>query len=52
MNSKRNLLINKVNWNILVALGKEIKRDFMNSVNENEKAYKVKWYINCLNLSA
>jgi len=24
-----------VNWNILVTLGKEIKRDSMNSVNES-----------------
>lgn len=27
INSKRNPLINEVNWNILVTLGKEIKRD-------------------------
>jgi len=27
-----------VNWNILVTLGKEIKRDSMISVNENRKA--------------
>jgi hypothetical protein len=35
INSKRNLIINKVNWNILVTLGKEIKRDSMNSVSES-----------------
>jgi len=28
-----------VNWNILVTLGKEIKRDSMISVNESRKAY-------------
>jgi len=27
LNSRINLLVNKVNWNILVTLGKEIKRD-------------------------
>jgi hypothetical protein len=27
LDSKRNLIINEVNWNILVTLGKEIKRD-------------------------
>ena len=40
MNSKRNPVINEVNWNILVTLGKEIKRDSMISVNESRKAYK------------
>ena len=35
INSKRNLIINEVNWNILVTLGKEIKRDSIISVNEN-----------------
>ena len=29
------LWINKANWNILVTLGKEIKRDSISSVNEN-----------------
>ena len=29
-----------MNWNILVALGKEIKRDSMISENESRKAYK------------
>jgi len=48
-----------VNWNILVTLGKKIKRDSMISVNENRIAYgvilykyftleKVKRFINCL----
>jgi hypothetical protein len=35
MYSKRNSIINKVNWNILVTLGKEIKRDSMISENES-----------------
>ena len=39
INSKINYLINEANWNILVASGKEIKRDCMNSVNENKIAY-------------
>ena len=42
MNSKRNYVINEVNWNILVTSGKEIKRDSMISVNENRVAYKSK----------
>ena len=33
INSKRNLIINEVNWNILVTLGKEIKRDSAISVS-------------------
>ena len=33
--SKRNSIINEVNWNILVTLGKEIKRDSMISENES-----------------
>jgi len=37
--TKRNLIINKVNWNILVTLGKEIKRDSMISENESREAY-------------
>jgi hypothetical protein len=37
MNSKRNLLVNEVNWNILVTSGKEIKRDSMISVSENRR---------------
>ena len=28
-----------MNWNILVASGKEIKRDSISSVNENRVAY-------------
>jgi hypothetical protein len=39
MYSKRNSIINKVNWNILVTLGKEIKRDSIISENESRKAY-------------
>jgi len=38
MNSKRNSVINEVNWNILITLGKEIKRDSMISENENREA--------------
>jgi len=38
MNSKRNSLINEANWNILVASGKEIKRDSTISVNESRVA--------------
>jgi len=30
---------NKMNWNILVILGKEIKRDSIINVNENRKVY-------------
>jgi len=41
INSKINYMINEVNWNILVASGKEIKRDFISSVNENKIAYKI-----------
>ena len=40
MYSRRNSIINEVNWNILVTLGKEIKRDSIISVNESRKAYK------------
>lgn len=39
INSKRNFLVNEVNWNILVTSGKEIKRDSMSSVNESREAY-------------
>lgn len=39
MNSQRNSIINEVNRNILVTLGKEIKRDSMISVNESRRAY-------------
>jgi hypothetical protein len=39
LDSKRNLIINEVNWNILVTLGKEIKRDSMISENESREAY-------------
>jgi hypothetical protein len=38
MYSERNSIINEVNWNILVTLGKEIKRDSMISENESRKA--------------
>lgn len=38
INSKRNLILKEVNWNILVTSGKEIKRDSMNSVSENRSA--------------
>jgi len=38
INSKINHLINEANWKILIASGKEIKRDFVNSANENEIA--------------
>ena len=38
INSKRNLILNEVNWNILVTSGKEIKRDSMNSVSESRSA--------------
>ncbi len=40
INSKRNPLINEVNWNILVTSGKEIKRDSTSSVNESREAYQ------------
>jgi len=33
-----------VNWNILVALGKEIKRDSMSSENESREAYILSEY--------
>ena len=50
MYSKRNSIRNEVNWNILVALGKEIKRDSMINVNENREVYLIsKMVINCLN---
>jgi len=39
INSKRNLIINEVNWNILLTSGKEIKRDSMISVNKNRLVY-------------
>jgi len=50
INSKRNLILNEVNWNILVTSGKEIKRDSMNSVSESRVAYKVERSQNCLNI--
>lgn len=34
---------NEVNWSILLASGKEIKRDSISSVNENRYRLKVKW---------
>lgn len=37
-----------MNWNISVTLGKEIKRDSMNSENESRISFKVKRVI-CLN---
>jgi len=43
MNSKRNSVINEVNWNILITLGKEIKRDSMISENENREASQYIW---------
>ena len=43
MNSKRNSVINEVNWNILITLGKEIKRDSMISENENREAFQYIW---------
>ena len=42
INSKRNLILNEVNWNILVTSGKEIKRDSINSVSKSRVVYKVK----------
>ena len=42
MNSKRNYLINEVNWNILLTSGKKIKRDSIVSVNESRVAYLIK----------
>lgn len=39
MDSERNSVVNEVNWNILVASGKEIKRDSMISMNESRVAY-------------
>lgn len=41
MNSKRNFLINKVNWNILVTLGKEIKRDSIKQIWSSLKSQMV-----------
>jgi len=38
INSKRNLLINEVKWNISITSGKEIKRDSTISENESRKA--------------
>jgi len=38
MNSKRNSLVNEANWNILLASGKEIKRDSTSSENESRVA--------------
>lgn len=38
INSKRNFIVNEVNWNILVTSGKEIKRDSTISGNESRKA--------------
>ena len=35
--------MNGVNWNILLASGKEIKRDSISSVNESRLGFKVKW---------
>jgi hypothetical protein len=43
--------INKMNWNILVILGKKIKRDSIKNVNQNRIAIKVKRSI-CLNKGA
>lgn len=37
MCSKKNQIINEANWIILLALGKEIKRDSIISVSKNRK---------------
>jgi hypothetical protein len=47
MYSQRNSIINKVNWNILVTLGKEIKRDSTISENESREAYVLLESIYC-----
>jgi hypothetical protein len=47
MYSQRNSIINEVNWNILVTLGKEIKRDSMISENESREAYVLLESIYC-----
>ena len=44
MYSERNSIINEVNWNILVTLGKEIKRDSISSENESREAYILSEY--------
>ena len=41
--------VNEVNWNILLASGKKIKRDSISSVNESRLGFKVKWLV-CLNI--
>ena len=37
-----------MNWSILLASGKKIKRDSISSVNESRLGFKVKWLF-CLN---
>ena len=37
-----------MNWNILLASGKKIKRDSISSVNESRLGFKLKW-VTCLN---
>ena len=39
-----------MNWNILVTLGKKIKRDSMINVNESRSAYKIVFIIKILYL--
>jgi len=41
MNSERNSVINELNWNILVTLGKEIKRDSTINENKSRVAYSI-----------
>ena len=38
-----------MNWNILLASGKKIKRDSISSVNESRLGFKIKRWI-CLNI--
>jgi len=40
LNSKRNRVKNEVNWNIKVALGKEISGDSMGSESESREGRK------------
>lgn len=43
---EKSIFLNEANWNILVASGKEIKRDSTISVNESRAAYIQYEYIN------
>ena len=45
LNSRINLVKNKVNWNILVTLGKKIKRDFTKKNFFVKKHVKVTSYM-------